>query len=169
MNENANHIRIDTNVALPTGQPNPNLGRPYVIYGQSTWSNNYSDRETMRATGFLRYDFKDLGKAWTRWLGRHTATGLYEENALETIGYSHRLAADGPAALAINPNVSVFGRRPGIFTYIGPSVIGNNAPLRLEPIRIPEIVAGPTLTAGKGGGVAASVDWDQRRYPSPRS
>ena len=144
---NANHIRIDTNVALPTGQPNPNLGRPYVIYGQSTWSNNYSDRETMRATGFLRYDFKDLGKAWTRWLGRHTATGLYEENALETIGDSHRLAADGPAALAINPNVSVFGRRPGIFTYIGPSVIGNNAPLRLEPIRIPEIVAGPTAPA----------------------
>ncbi|MBL9189929.1 MAG: TonB-dependent receptor plug domain-containing protein [Opitutaceae bacterium] len=144
---NANHIRIDTNVTLPTGQPNPNLGRPYVIYGQSTWSNNYSDRETMRATGYLRYDFKDLGKSWTRWLGRHTATGLYEENAIETIGYSHRLAADGPAALAINPNVSVFGRRPGIFTYIGPSVIGNNAPLRLEPIRIPEIVAGPTAPA----------------------
>ncbi len=144
---NANHIRIDTNVTLPTGEPNPNLGRPYVIYGQSNWTNSLSDRETMRATGFLRYDFKDVGESWGRWLGRHTLTGLYENNAQESIAYNHRLAADGPAALAINPNISVFGRRPGVFAYIGPSIIGNSNPLQLEPIRLPELVAGQTVPA----------------------
>lgn len=144
---NANHIRLDTNVTLPTGEPNPNLGRPYVIYGQSNWTNNFSDRETKRVTGYLRYDFNDLGKSWGKWLGRHTLTGLYENNALETIGYVSRLATDGPAALALNPNISVFARRPGVFVYIGPSIIGNNNQLNLEPIRIPELVAGQTIPA----------------------
>ncbi len=140
-----NNIRVNTSVTLPNGQPNPNLGRPYVVYGQTNWSNNFSDRETVRATGYLRYDFKDWGKTWGRWLGRHTLTGLYENNAADTLSYSTRLSADGPAAVALNPNISVFARRPAMMVYIGPSIIGNNAPLRLEPIRIPAIGPGPTV------------------------
>jgi hypothetical protein len=144
---NANHIYLDVNAVLPTGERNPNYGRPYALYGQSTWSNNYSQRETWRVTPFARYDFKELGGSWTKWLGRHTVTGLYEENAVETIGYSHRLASDGEAAAAINPNIVVFARRPGVLVYVGPSIIGNNNPLTLEPIRVPELTASSTLQA----------------------
>jgi outer membrane receptor protein involved in Fe transport len=141
---NANHIRLDPNAVLPTGQPNPNYGRPFVnIYSQATWRNNFSERETLRATGFLKYDFKDTKSSWARRLGRHTVTGLYEETGTDTIGYTHRLAADGAAARDINANINVFARRPGVIVYMGPSLIGNNNPLQLEPIRVPVIEAGP--------------------------
>jgi hypothetical protein len=139
---NANHIRIDPNVTLPTGEPNPNLGRPYVIYGQSAWTNNLTERDAFRATAFLKYDFKDARSPWLRWFGRHTLTGLYEQNSVDTINYNHRVAADGPAARAIAANINSFNRIPGIVVYVGPSIIGNNNPLRLEPIRVPEVTAG---------------------------
>ncbi len=141
---NANHVRIDPNLFLPTGERNPNYGRPFVnIYSQANWRNNFTERETRRATAFAKYDFKDAGPAWGKWLGRHTLTGLYEESASTNIAYTHRLAADGAAALDINPNVSVFARRPGVLVYLGPSIIGNSNPLRLEPIQIPVIQPGP--------------------------
>ena len=109
---NANHIRIDTTVTLPNGQPNPNLGRPFAIFGQSAWNNNFSERETKRATAFLKYDFSDGKSSWGKWLGRHTVTGLYEEHAAEILGYQVKLATDGAAALDISPDINAFGRRP---------------------------------------------------------
>ncbi len=142
---NSAHVRIDTTVTLPTGQPNPNLGRPYAFFGYSNWGNSFSEREALRATGFLRYDFKDLNKSWGHWLGRHSVTGLYEENAAETINYAHRLQTDGPAALAMSPSVNAGNRRAIVMAYMGPSLIGNNNPLRLEPIRVPQLTAGPTV------------------------
>ena len=139
---NSNHIRIDTTVTLPNGQPNPNLGRPFAIFGQSAWRNSFTERETKRATAFIKYDFKDLNVRWGKWLGRHTLTGLYEENAAEDLNFGVRLASDGPAALDISPDVNTFGRRPIVVAYMGPSIIGNNNPLQLESIRLPEMNAG---------------------------
>ncbi|MBE7538430.1 MAG: TonB-dependent receptor [Opitutaceae bacterium] len=144
---NGNHIFIDVNKVLPTGQMNPNYGRPFTVaYGQSTWTNNYSDRETYRATGFLKYDFKDVSPTLGKWLGRHTATALYEENAFEGISYRNRFAVDGAAARDITASINAFARRPGAAIYLGPSIIGNNNPLQLEAIRVPLIQAGPIAT-----------------------
>lgn len=141
---NSNHIRVDVNQVLPTGQPNPNYGRPFAnIYSQANWLNNFSERETMRATGFVKYDFKDTKSSWGRWLGRHTLTGLYEESKNDSIAYTHRFAADGDAARDINGNINIFARRPGVLVYLGPSLIGNSNPLQLSPIQIPSIQAGP--------------------------
>jgi outer membrane receptor protein involved in Fe transport len=140
---NSNHIRIDTTVTLPNGQPNPNLGRPFAIFGQSAWNNNFSERETKRATAYVKYDFSDLKSSWGKWLGRHTVTGLYEENAVEILGYQVKLATDGAAALDISQDINTFGRRPIVVAYMGPSVIGNTNPLQLEAIRIPQLAAGP--------------------------
>jgi outer membrane receptor protein involved in Fe transport len=140
---NGNHIRIDVNKVLPTGQINPNYGRPFTFaYGQSTWTNNLSERETKRATAFLKYDFNDLSASWGKWLGRHTVTGLYEENALDQVSYRHRMAVDGAAARDISSDINAFARRPGTVIYLGPSVIGNSNPLQLEAIRTPLIEAG---------------------------
>ena len=140
---NSNHIRIDTTVTLPDGQPNPNLGRPFAIFGQSAWNNNFSERETKRATAFLKYDFSDSKSSWGKWLGRHTVTGLYEENAAEILGYQVKLATDGAAARDISQDINAFGRRPIVAAYMGPSIIGNTNPLQLEAIRIPQLAAGP--------------------------
>jgi hypothetical protein len=135
---------VDVNQVLPTGQPNPNYGRPFAnIYSQANWLNNFSERETMRATGFMKYDFKDTKSSWGRWLGRHTLTGLYEESKNDSIAYTHRFAADGDAARDINGNINIFARRPGVLVYLGPSLIGNSNPLQLSPIQIPAIQAGP--------------------------
>lgn len=142
---NSAHVRIDPAVRRLDGQLNPNLGRPFAFFGYSNWGNSFAEREAVRATGYLRYDFKDLKKPWGGWLGRHTVTGLYEENAAESINYAHRLATDGPAATLVNPSVNASSRRAIIVAYMGPSIVGNNNPLRLEPIRIPQLVAGPTI------------------------
>jgi len=144
---NSNHVYIDTNAVLSTGQPNPNYGRPFALFGQSNWSNNLSERETWRATAFARYDFKDAGRPWMKWLGRHVLTGLVEENAVDTINYQSRLATSGEVAEAINPNIIVFGRRPAIAVYMGPSLIGNTNPLTLSAIQVPRLVAGSTAPA----------------------
>lgn len=141
---NVNHIRVDVNAFLPTGEANPNLGRPYVTYGQSNWDNSLTDRENVRLTAYLRYDFRDLNKRWGKWLGSHTVTGLFERNAVESINYGTRLAVDGEAARAMDPNLNSFARRAGVSVYIGPSIIGNNNPIKLEAIRIPALQAGPT-------------------------
>lgn len=144
---NANHIRIDVNRVLPTGEVNPNYGRPFVVAnGQSTWTNTFTQREARRATGFLKYDFSDLDAKWGKWLGRHTATALYEENALDQVNYRNRFAVDGAAARDISADINAFARRPGAAIYIGPSIIGNNTPLRLEAIKVPLIQAGPVAT-----------------------
>jgi outer membrane receptor protein involved in Fe transport len=139
---NSSFVYIDTNAFLPIGQPNPNYGRPFALYGQSNWSNNYSERETARATAFARYDFKDAGRPWMRWLGRHTLTGLYEQNSVDILSYQTRLATAGEVPNLINPGIITFARRPAIAVYMGPSVIGNTNPLQLSAIKVPELVAG---------------------------
>jgi len=139
-----NAIRIDTSVTLPDGNLNPNLGRPYLFYGQTPWKRSMLEQESVRATGYIRYNFADVSDKLGKWLGRHSLTALYEENATDSISYAYRLAADGAAARAQNSGVQTFSRRPDIIAYIGPSIIGNNNSLQLVPIRLPEIVAGPT-------------------------
>ncbi|MDP3073647.1 MAG: hypothetical protein Q8N18_25410 [Opitutaceae bacterium] len=136
------HIRIDTSVVGPTGLPNPNLGRPYVTM---TFGGSYyhisSDQQTVRASGYLKYDFKDTGKSWTKWLGSHTLSGVGERFETRALNYQTRLVFDGPLADRIQP--SVLGRELTTVVYMGPSLIGNNNPLKLEAIKVPLLDVGP--------------------------
>lgn len=143
---NANHIFLDTSVTLPNGQANPNLGRPYAVYGLSSWRERFESRQAAHATGFLRYDFKDLNRSWTRWLGRHSLTGLYEESRVNLLDQRPVTSTLGSALDASTTgDLSINTRRPGIIVYMGPSLIGNNNALRLQPIQIPAIEAGPLI------------------------
>jgi hypothetical protein len=136
-----NHIRVDTSVTLPTGEPNPNLGRPFAESQAANFPTRLNERETMRATAFLKYDFKDLEPSWAKWLGRHTLTGLLERASIDTITYNNLYAIEGPAARSASAAINQ--RRPAIVVYLGPSVIGNNDPLQLEAANFPEITARP--------------------------
>ncbi len=78
---NSNFVFIDTTVVLPNGQPNPNLGRPFTVGRASAFNDSFNRREAIRGTAFAKYDFKDIGPRWTRWLGRHTLTGLLQRDA----------------------------------------------------------------------------------------
>jgi outer membrane receptor protein involved in Fe transport len=143
---NANHVFIDTSVTLPNGQANPNLGRPYAVYGLSNWRDRFDRREAAHATGFLRYDFKDLNRGWARWLGRHSLTGLYEESRVDILDQRPVTSTLGEALDATTTgDLGINTRRPGIIVYMGPSIIGNNNPLRLQPIQVPAIQAGPMI------------------------
>ncbi|MSU48393.1 MAG: TonB-dependent receptor [Opitutus sp.] len=142
---NSNHIYVDTSVTLPNGLTNPNLGRPFAVYGQSNWLEKFEEREGRRATGFLKYDFKELRSGRAGWLGRHTLTGFYEENAVNQINYRVPTTVQGEAAEQFsNTALNTIGRRPALLVYLGPSVIGNNNSLRLEAIRIGDVTPGPT-------------------------
>ncbi len=89
-------ITVDTNVTLQNGQANPNFGRPFVT-GIGSAAERYTERETMRFQGFYELDFNDvfseskLGQI----LGKHTFTGLYNEQSADTLSANFRRAAWG--------------------------------------------------------------------------
>ncbi len=140
----SNHVRIDPNVTLPTGVLNPNLGRPYLLSSQVNYNNLFIDADSIRATAFGKFDFSDFRPAWAQWLGRHTVTGLYEENSTEIISYNHGYAFDGEAARSRDPSIESPGRRAGRIVYLGPSLIANRNPLQLAAVSIPPLTTGPT-------------------------
>ncbi|MGH7958625.1 MAG: hypothetical protein ACREH8_16680, partial [Opitutaceae bacterium] len=155
------HIRIDTAVTLMTGQPNPNLGRPFMMNNQSQMTNSFSERETARATAFARYDFKDISPRLGQWLGRHTLTGLYEEDAAESISYGSRFSTFGAAADTLNPAPDSFARASSVRVYIGDSEL-DGRPLKLQPIQIPAPAAGlsfPTPYFAAPAGSTAQGDF----------
>ncbi len=142
---NGNHIRIDPNVTLPNGQPNPNVGRPYVSGAAAAQLNYFeAERENIRATAFFRHDFRDRFPNAGKWLGRHTVTGLYEEYSVkDTPSNSTRLRMFGQAAEAISSAPTSFNRLPNAFVYLGDSIL-DGRDLRLEPIRIRPLSNGQT-------------------------
>ncbi len=134
---NGNHIRIDPNVTLQNGQPNPNVGRPYTAFGQTADGNSFREREAARVTAFLRYDFRELSPRWGRWIGRHTFSALREQQAADILNFSTRLTNTTGAATvegAVPP--TGFNNRPYLLVYLGDSIL-NGAPLKLNPIQIP--------------------------------
>ena len=144
-NANVNWIFIDTNVTLPDGTANPNLGRPFVCAGMQNWSFSYDRRDSQRATAFLKYDFADLSRSWGKLLGSHTLTGVYARDNREIVSYARQLRVAGAASEASDTgNIFTSYRRPSWIVYMGPSVIGNSNPVKLQTISVAPIVAGPT-------------------------
>jgi catecholate siderophore receptor len=155
---NANHIRIDANVTLPDGRPNPNVGRPFVDSAQAIYNQNVFERRAMRATGFARYDFKELSPTWGKWLGKHTATVLGEQTRRDTMTIQSKLGFFGLYDHNISVNPYDFNRLAKFFAYVGPSLAGNNNPLRLEPISSGQIEDGTVLNVNLHEVDAGSTD-----------
>jgi hypothetical protein len=131
---NANHVRIDVNQYLPDGRANPNVGRPYAVLSQQQFGRSLTQRETLRFTGFARYDLRDPLPVAGRWLGRHTLTALHERAAVDALSYFTTFRTTGPAADQVSANLISFNRLPNHLVYLGDSVL-DGRPLRLNPIR----------------------------------
>ncbi len=142
---NAFSVRIDANTTLPDGRPNPNVGRPYVDSAQAIYNENLFQRRSMRATAFLRYDFREMSPVWGKWLGRHVATILGEQDRRDTLTVQSKLGFSGKYDSDIDVNPYGFGRLGKLFAYVGPSLIGNNNPLKLTPISSAPVQDGTVL------------------------
>lgn len=140
---NANHVRVDPNVTLPDGRPNPNLGRPYAVMSQALYDRRFVERGTLRLTGYLRHDFGAARSPLGRWLGRHTLTALHERADADVLSYQTSLRTTGPAAEQAGANIATFNRLPNLLVYLGDSVL-DGSPLRLNPIRLEVIRDGLT-------------------------
>jgi hypothetical protein len=141
-------IYIDTtrflsirSAAYPTGIPNPNFGRPFIISRDVFRDQvNLSDRKAYQATGFFRHDFTKSESRWARMLGRHTLSGLVFSTEIERTNRTYGSTWDPTGAL--NPLTSI-ANPPGTFAsqvnawfYLGDSLLGINdlSEARLQPI-----------------------------------
>lgn len=137
--DNQTKIRVDTSVTLPDGTPNPNLGRPFLQANNFRIQKSYYDDESLRATAYLKYDFNDLKASWGKWLGRHTLSGVAERYRNDRILLVTRVRFDGPGVRNTVANINAANTI--LNAYIGPSLIGNNHPIKLESVQIDRIKA----------------------------
>ena len=71
------------------GPAQPQLGRPFAGPKPIARTDAELVDETLRATAFLKYDFKDLRDSWGKWLGRHTLSGVWERYRRDSIATNH--------------------------------------------------------------------------------
>ena len=153
-------IYIDTNrflsirsTAYPEGIPNPNFGRPFII-SRDVFKDqfNTSKRESLQATAFLQHDFTQRTSHFTRWLGRHTLSGLLFSTKISRGNRTYASTWD-PAG-QLNPLASI-GAAPGLFAsqvnawfYLGDSLVNAKSlsDVRLNPIRGARPEFGQTYT-----------------------
>ena len=134
-------ISVHNSVYLPNGQLNPNLGRALAWVRRPTQREDRSDRETFRATAFYEFDLSE-SNGWTKYLGRHRVTALYNDYTLNTfnsttgdVGDSDEFNIDSAMQHLLGQNV---GRRSiNIIAYTSAdSLIGLQSmdDVRLHPI-----------------------------------
>ncbi len=141
------HVFVDVNpTILGNNTPNPNYGRPFAYYRATTFQFNRAENEVRRATAYLRYDVKENFPTWGKWLGRHVLSGLTDEATTNSINYQTRYGTAGPGSFSLPGNLFDPLRIGTATVYLGPSLIGNSNPIRLNPVQIPQLAAGPIPT-----------------------
>lgn len=86
-------VSIDVNRYLRNGQPNPNLGRPYVVDNSDSNITNRT-RENTRFMGFAKFDFADVFDSdgvFAKSLGSHTFTAVASKQDFERFGFNYDL------------------------------------------------------------------------------
>ena len=80
-------IAVDMNLMNMDGTVNPNFGKAYIA-DAGIYSNNdiETNREASRASVFFDHNFNEDGKAgwFYKLLGRHTLSGLYSQDMIQT-------------------------------------------------------------------------------------
>ena len=124
-------IHIDINSEWADGNPNPNVGRPFISdNGQYGNSSVAEERDVIRATAFADIAFDDFMEEslLTRILGRHVLTGLYSVDEYETDSRSWMLFSTGKqfddyvTAPSETLNSTDNVRIPNAAIYLGPAL-----------------------------------------------
>lgn len=71
-------LYIDTTEYLSDTTPNPNVGRAFLLAQGEIDEWRAVDRENSRITAFYNLDFSEFNDGLGKWLGRHTFTGLFQ-------------------------------------------------------------------------------------------
>jgi len=144
-------IAIDISEKLGNGDPNPNVGRPYVrMFDFGGYSAQQVEREAARATAFYEFDFEDvidsgLGKI----LGSHTVTGFYGTQSSTSDFRRYRASWNTDEV----ERTTAFAGRAGSFfptvigiAYVGPSALTASGPdqVRISPVNVSVPQAGDT-------------------------
>ncbi len=93
-----NAVKVDVNSQLPNGQPNPNVGLPYVEQ-TANYTKLANTEEQVRATLSYEKDFSSM-KVFNRGLGKFTLAGLYNNDALHNYNDNFRQVNETPLTIA---------------------------------------------------------------------
>ncbi|MDQ8183498.1 TonB-dependent receptor plug domain-containing protein [Pelagicoccus sp. SDUM812005] len=98
-------IDIDMNYTNPIGPidpetgygvPNPNFGRLYFSTPRTALrTDNFDEREAMRATAFAKFDFQEKFDGFLSHFGRHTASVLVDQSTVRTERFTQAPTASG--------------------------------------------------------------------------
>lgn len=127
-----NEIRIDISEYLTNGDPNHNLGRPFMVDFTTPHFTRGTERESKRLTAFYELDFADkdgfLGK-----LGRHVFTGFLSEDTAEITNTSSRnkwinTTPGSPWDIrnVVNDRLNGERRNVPLIVYLGESLLGSD-------------------------------------------
>ncbi len=123
-----NYIGIDLGNEFRDGRENPNYLRPYTLAGSVGTTDNFSDRETYRATAFYNLDFTE-NDGWSKWLGKHVLTGLFNNQSVDGRSAFYRdVGIDDRATdflvRSFSSNITANRRNFNNVHYIGPRITG---------------------------------------------
>jgi hypothetical protein len=155
-------ISVDIMSTLPDGRVNANAGRAFVAGAPNSSNGRWTDRETLRVTGFGELNFKDIMREskLASFLGRHVFTGLYsdQERDVETRNWYNFAHGQG---YRTGQNTSIDSRRVNSIHYLSPNL--SNASLPNLNIGNIDNIQRPTSATIAGGNTI--FEFDERLKP----
>jgi len=148
-----NVLQIDVNEILPSGSPNPNVGRPLISADQVRSKSRDNNRnEALRATAFYELDLSERADGWLgNLLGRHIVTGFYSDQTIEDNGLDTKFVWAENAAHDLTFNfggpLGSWRRNVNSLVYVGPSFLGSQYS-SYDDVRITEVINAPQLNNG---------------------
>lgn len=133
-------LAVDISEWTSNDRPNPNLGR--LVARTFNWDDNFEriERDAFRATAYATLDGADLfgGDAAQFWFGRHTLTGFYSDQRIDSFGTTHNLGIDSDSIDAESlffAKIDGFRRSIPMTAYVSDSLMSVSDP---SDVRITE-------------------------------
>ena len=157
------------------GTPNPNVGRAFISDSGRGGNNEYiSERDALRLTAFFTHDFRSNGDSWWRRIvGKHTFTGLYnEDNQNVDCRNWNRYAIDDAGFRefrGINTRFSSNEFAVNRVIYLGDaltSATGANLPRPMAVASVPsQLTVRAWDSTWAGGDIDPAAPWENAYYP----
>ena len=179
-------LAVDMNTTLINGQPNPNLGRPYISSDSLDNASDRNTRESFRATVYAIFDArKHMRESFlSRLIGRNTFTGLYTNQSVykdfrKWRGY---VASGQHSAALLGTNAATGLPNAGLSFIVGLHYLGDSLLTRpqLAGANISNITVvqepraglqgsywNPSVNNGAGGFVTTPFSIVSRYYDGP--